>query len=331
MGRAGWSGVDREGDGAAVRVAYIGNFDPSFTTENHVATAWEYHGHEVVRCQEQSHERWLYVTDHLSEFDLVIWTKTGWAQPVNPIVQVEMLDQAKRAGVPVIGYHLDRWWGLNRQPDVASHPFFRVDLLVTADGGHEEQWAAAAVEHFWLPPGVSRADARRPPEPRPEFDIDVAFVGSYRSYHEEWGYRADLVAWLQDTYGARFRAWDTGVREGALNALYQTAKVIVGDSCLAGGATHYWSDRIPETLGRGGFLIHPWVEGMEGQFTPEVDFCTYELGDFAGLRKEIDASIGDPTLRGLVVAEGREQVMAHHTYEVRVPQLLTEMHRRGMI
>jgi hypothetical protein len=41
-----------------------------------------------------------------------------------------------------------------------------------------------------------------------------------------------------------------------------SAKVVVGDSCF-GGRPNYVSDRYYETRGRGGFLLHPWVEGVD--------------------------------------------------------------------
>jgi hypothetical protein len=96
-------------------------------------------------------------------------------------------------------------------------------------------------------------------------------------------------------------------------------KVLVGDSCLAGSPARYWSDRIPETLGRGGFLIHPEVQGLEGQHPSLV---TYPLGDFAVLRDKIDDALDDAEFRMVTAALARQGVLDRHLYEHRLERLL---------
>lgn len=60
---------------------------------------------------------------------------------------------------------------------------------------------------------------------------------------------------------------------------------MIGDSCFAGSpkGAYYWSDRIPETLGRGGFLIHPYVDGLGRQFNllEHDEPVTYDAGHLA--------------------------------------------------
>jgi len=121
--------------------AYIGNFDPPHSTENHVKQALEGLGHQVKPFQENAGlTAWEL---NPSDYDVVLWTRTKWdwenTQYVHELQQT-MLQKAKQVGVPTVGFHLDRWWGLPRQSEIYTEPFFKVSLLVTADGGHDDLW-----------------------------------------------------------------------------------------------------------------------------------------------------------------------------------------------
>lgn len=330
--------------GRSLRWAYLGNFNPPHSTEQHVARALENNGYTVERLQESEPDVWRLMAkgEWPVGTDVVLWTRTGWDWPSLGLsrdealdLQQEFLERARSFGVPTVGFHLDRWWGLNREGQVHEEPFFRVDLLITADGGHDEQWSTAGVRHVWLPPGVSR-DECTPGHFRSEMASPVGFVGSWRpGYHAEWKHRADLVAWLQRTYRHRVRFWprrgQPAVRGEALRDLYASVKVVVGDSCLAGHQHHYWSDRIPETLGRGGFLVHPYVLGIEDHFDCERHLRCWPLGDWSELRRLIDYHLRYDEERRAVAAAGREHVLAHHTYEVRMDQLVGEMRDRHLL
>ncbi len=266
--------------------------------------------------------------------DFVLWTRTGWSPPVPHDEQYAMLDAARSAGISTVGAHLDRWVGLEREGQIDEEPYFRVDLLCTADGGHPEHWKERGIEHVWFPPGVSEFECDGGTY-NCRMASDVAFVGSWRpGYHALWQHRPQLVAFLRRSYGARCRFWGGpghSVRGEALRDLYASSKVNVGDSCLVGNATHYWSDRIPETLGRGGFLLHPYVEGIEEHFTDGKHLRLWPVDDWAELRRLIDYYIAHDDERRAIAAEGRRHVLEHHTYTVRMAQLEALLRERGMI
>lgn len=304
-----------------MRVAYVGNFDPPWSTETHIAKAWENLGHEVVRIPEQRTE-W---NDLDIDADLFLWTRTAGFDPPD-------LDRQRRAleriGVPKVGVHLDRWWGLAREStergplDPDPSPFFtHLDLLYTADGG-DHPWA---VPHEWMPPAIL-SDECALGEPQGRFNYDVAFVGNLTHYgHAEWAtYRQQLWGHLRVWYRGRFNVFPgqgrPQIRGRELANLYASVKVLMGDSCLAGNPVRYWSDRIPETLGRGGFLIHPEVEGLKEAY-PHLP--TYPLGDFDALHNEIEKALSDPVYRQTTAEVNRDHVLAHHTYEERLTRLLT--------
>src|SRR5690606_35918409 len=161
-------------------------------------------------------------------------------------------------------------------------PMFKVAHVFTADGGHDAEFARDGVNHHWLPPGVNHeeaVDVERdhggwwlPPE-FPEKVCDRLFEGRYLvgfagsdGYHPEWPHRPALVRWLRDTYKDRFvhlgGSSTPRVTGLALNWAFGRVPVWVGDSCLTRPDFPYWSDRVPETWGRGGFLVHPRVDAM---------------------------------------------------------------------
>jgi hypothetical protein len=312
-----------------MRVVYVGNFGPEHSTENHVRRALTNNGHDVWTAQESGLD-WSKIPEYAADTkaDLFMWTRTAGFDPANLTTQHDTIEALRRQGIPTVGYHLDRWWGLNREPDIHRSPFFRVDLLVTADGGHDQEWLEAGVNHQWMPPAVSQGEAGRGTY-NPAYACDVAFVGNLIGYgHPEWApYRQQLFNHLNSRYRGRFRVFPgqgrPAIRGKALQDLYASVKVVVGDSCLAGGAERYWSDRVPETLGRGGNLIHPWVYGL----TEAHPFlATWPLGDWDALDELIERRLAESDEnREEFIGLNWNHTLTEHTYEKRMADLITRV------
>lgn len=319
-------------------VAYIGNFRPDWSTENEVRRALEARGHTVIPLQEDDLASWEQCLNPPDSWNLVLWTRT-WHLPDFP--QAEALAALEAAGIGTVAFHLDRWVGLVREHQLAEEPFFRCALVVTADGdpGHQQVFDQLGIRHRWLPPAIGHEAANAVGKmDRVYAQRPVAFVGSWQQYHEEWDYRRQLVDWMRTQLRGKVALWPRPgqrriVGQDLVN-LYASAKVIVGDSCLAGGISHYWSDRIPETLGRGGFLIHPEVDGLEDHFTlrgPDTQLVTYPLGDWAQLEHLIRYYLKHEDERAAIAQAGREHVRRHHTYLNRVDTLLEWAHELGLL
>lgn len=294
-----------------MRVAYCGNFSVSFSTESHVAASLEHLGHMVLRIQEGT-VRATDIARMVKAFsaDMYLHTQTrGLADSGGtPDERRSMLEDIKSIGIPTVGYHLDLFFGLDRAEYVRTDPYFQTDFFFSTDGGHDAEWADAGVNHYWLPPGVYHAEAIDGTS-RDEYRCDVAFVGSWKAYAhvEHWTVRRMMLKQLQRRYGRHFRTFPQGpaVRGMDLTDLYASVKVVVGDSCLAGLVPGYWSDRCPETMGRGAMLVHPFVEGIL-DVHPHV--CTYPRTDWQAMFKLIDEHLADDTMR-----EARRHVSAQHT------------------
>lgn len=337
-----------------LNIAYIGNFRPEHSTEQHVRQALERNGHSVFRLQENTREAWetLFTPDTWRALDFVLWTRTGWDWPASCGWSWEQAQEAQRRavnacrerGVAVVGFHLDRWWGLDREGQIRDEAFFRSDLVVTADGGHDTQWAEAGVNHHWMPPAVLLAECEREPRHRPRYQHDIVFVGSWRltrqsdgtwsGYHDEWApHRKAMLDAVRARFGRLFVLYPRGrgLRGAELTDLYGNASVVIGDSCLSGGITSYWSDRVPETVGRRGFLIHPHVDGLERHFTDGEHLATYPLGDHGALCDLIGRYLDDREERERIRKAGQEHVMREHTYERRMADLVDLLVERRLV
>lgn len=318
-----------------MRVAYVGNFRPSWSTENHVAGSLRALGHEVVEFQEDEQPDQL---DTLAQrvidsgASMMLYTKT-WG--LDPDVTLDQWAQLDAAGVPTVSYHLDLYVGLDREEQLDREPFWRTRYVFSADGGHDDVFAAHGIDHEWLRPGVFKAECvpgRRDARHR---RLRVAFVGSHRAYHAEWPYRVQLVQWLRTTYRGQFGAFPQGhhaIRGQQLNDLYASVPVFVGDSLCPGfDQPYYWSDRVYETLGRGGFLIHPRIVGMEDEFVDGEHLRFYTFGDFDELRTLIDYYSTHVDEARAIAERGQQFVRDHCTYEERVSEMIDRLRAKGAL
>jgi hypothetical protein len=295
-----------------VRIAFLGNFAVPYSSENHHAQSLESLGHEVIRLQE-THVSAAHVTETAVQCDVFVWIHThGWDTPgMDNALQV-----IRQHRIPSLTYHLDLWFGLQREQDIRG-PYWELDHFFTVDKKMAD-WLTenTPVQGHFLPAGVFDRECYISTEPSP-FANDVIFVGSKR-YHPEWPWRPQLVDWLRQTYGPRFTHvggdGDTGTLRGDdLNRVYANSKVAVGDTlCLGFDYPWYASDRLFEAPGRGGFQIFPRIHGIDEWFDGTMDF--FDFGDFDGLKTLIDRYLDDELGRETMRRRCHEHVKAHHTY-----------------
>jgi hypothetical protein len=239
-----------------LQIAFIGNFKAEHSTENQIKWALEEGlGHDVEMLQEN--EVNLTAIQSAAQFsDLLLWVRTpGWLN----VRDHEMLDFLNTTKIPTVSIHLDKFWGIpEREALIGVHPFWRTRYVFTADGSRQDDFASRGVNHFWMRPAVSEVYCH-PGQPWDMYRCDVGFVGA-REYHKEYPFRGQMVDFLEKTYEGRFKHF-TGIRGHALNDVYASCKIVVGD-CIFAGTPRYFSDRVPETVGRHGWLLHPIVEEL---------------------------------------------------------------------
>lgn len=288
-----------------MKIALIGKFK-RMHDEEYIARSFEILDHKVCRIYEGGTSK--EVIEQLEDFgpDLVVWTKL-------------MVPQAARIRehcrkYKTVCWVFDLYWGYEREYRMKNHPAFTADFVFTTDGGHDAEFAAAGIKHQCIRQGIYKQECfYYPPEPE---DL-IVFVGSENPLH---GHRQKQMSFLEQEYGEKFK-WigrnnTEEIRGLKLNELFMTAKIVVGDSVYS---PYYWSNRVVETLGRGGFLIHQEVPGLKEEYP---DLVTYPRGDFAALKKLIDFYLTHEDERRAIIKKNFEWVRSHYTMEKKCAELL---------
>lgn len=282
-----------------MRLAYLGNFREQWNTESYIAHALGGLGHSVIKINEEGRPR-------LPDCDVFLYAK-GRVSNFH-----DLLKEAKAKGILTVCWLFDIYWGTPREKEVHS-PIFKADLVFTTDGGHEREWRAIGVNHRVLRQGIHEPEAFIEKAENPQ---GVCFVGSDVSWNE---HRVRLLSFLQRTYGTQYHRYGQRgfgeIRGVALNKLFAMSKVVVGDSYPS---PDYWSNRVYETLGRGGFYLHP--PGIS-------DFIGYEhyvpYHNERELKEIIDYYL-DPAHeeeRERIRRAGHQWVKQHYTYRQRCTEL----------
>lgn len=311
------------------RICYIGNFVPEYSTENDVRKSFEYLGHEVIQLQENRLPPSSAIK--LEGLDLVLITST-WDNAIDLKQWIEFVKECADMNILTTTLHLDTFWSTSRGGRKWwLNPMFHTAYIFTADGDYQDKWKAFGKNHIWLPPAV-RHDACHFGKFRKEYECDVAFVGSNGvGYHEkEWPYRKELLHNLRRI--CKKNNWtfknpggdDPKISRGEdLNDFYASAKVVVGDSlCLKKENSRYWSDRVPETTGRGGFLIMPNINKLQ-DFWPGL--FMYDWGNWEQLEHSIKLNLEDEEGRRKINKLLQEDTAKNHTYVNRVQTILKEV------
>ena len=134
-----------------MRIVYLGNYLHAHCTEVHLSRELERLGHEVVRLQEEpggvGHRNFRGTGDRIMHLctseptDLFLWTRT-WGLPPEATHTWRALESY---GVKTASYHLDLYWGLEREARMALDPFWTTQYVFTPDGDPRsaEKFAAA--------------------------------------------------------------------------------------------------------------------------------------------------------------------------------------------
>ena len=313
-------------------IVFLGNFEVSYSSENHHAKSLESLGHTVCKLQERTIKD-SFVLEQAMKSDLFIWVHThNWATP-GRLGMAHVLEELKKANIPTMTYHLDLWFGLERQKDLEEDDFYKTighffatDKLMT-DWFNEN----TNVKGHFLPAGVYDKECYIHEDyNKDKFDYDVIFVGSKR-YHHEHKYRAELIDFLRRIYGKRFLHvggdGDTGtVRGNDLNRIYAKSRIAVGDSLnIDFNYPYYTSDRLFESTGRGGFTIYPRIKGLEEYFVDGEEIIFYEHGNLEDLKSKIDKYLDDNSTRELIRLNGHERTKQEHTYIHRWATIIKEL------
>ena len=305
-----------------MKIVFLGNFGVSYSSENNHVKTLESLGHEVIKLQEGKVDGNEIVRQALASNLFVVVHTHGWVTPILPLSDVLRL---LKGNVTTLTYHLDLWFGIERQKDLETDDFYKlIDHFFCTDKLMADWFNDnTKVKGHFLPAGVYHEETYLLDLPKTN---DVIFVGS-KSYHQEWKWRPQLIDWLSQTYGDKFKHYGNYglgvVRGDELNRLYASTKIVVGDTlCLNFNYPYYLSDRVFETTGRGGFLLMPYIKGIEDLFGVGKEIITFKFGDFKDLKKKIDYYLEHDEEREKIRIAGFERTKKDHTYKNRWIKIL---------
>jgi hypothetical protein len=299
------------------KIIYIGDFIQPYSTERYITHAFTQLGYEVLCIQEDR----LMIKNADEMFQEVkemnpIFVLFSKGKPMGE--SEKFINLMKSNGIRTIVWLFDLYFDLpadrkfKLEKKIAP---FNSELIFSTDGGHDKNFEDLGINHKCLRQGIHAPEAILYDLPKTH---EIIFVGGdvYRTRHM-------LLIGLKEHYGSKFEwfGWNHKniVRGLDLNKLYASTKVVVGDSQPS---KRYWSNRIYETLGRGGFLLHPYVEGLEEEFEIGKDLVCYPYGDFGKLHELIDYYLEHEDEREAIRKHGHETVKNKYTYKNRCEQFL---------
>lgn len=298
-------------------IGFIGNFMPTFSTENERKKAFEELGHKVIVFQEnKTTAKELLET----KMDMLVYSHT---HDPSYVIQglIDVFKEYKRRGIPTVSAHLDRWLWLKRVEDMGQEATWFTEHIFMADASPEavEKYNQLGINWHYLKPAVAKDQCYMAEPNYDKYPHEIVFTGS-KGYHPEYPFRPKLIDWLKATYGNRFAHYGNDglkvLREHDLNVMLASSKIVVGDSCF-GGRPNYVSDRYYETRGRGGFLIHPLTEGVDTN-----GVSSYERENFEDIKKTIDYWLEHDREREVLRKIGHEWVKKNETYTNRAEEII---------
>lgn len=297
------------------RIIYIGNFKEFYATENYIAFAFEKLGFEVIRVPQDRIPNAKVVLNAVFKYkpEFVMFSKWGNARET-----IALLRQNK---ILTVGWIFDLYFGLPSEfgQRNINNGSFQCDICFVTDGGNDRVFKEHGINAKLLRQGIHTPEAkegtRSPHEP-------IIFLGTY-NYEK----RKALVDFLKKNYQDDFVVYGQGgdkqpVRGMKLNDVLASAKIVVGDSVPA---DYYWSNRIYEVLGRGGFLIHPEIKGLDEEIKPGKHFVPFKHGDFADLKNKIQYYLEHDEEREAIRRAGHLYVKSKYTYTDRCRELLRQV------
>ncbi len=186
--------------------------------------------------------------------------------------------------------------------------FFKADYVFTTDNGHNHRFEELGINHKCVRQGIYKPECVLLPfQP---IEHEIVFVGSRSPIYPS---RSALAVKLKAKW---FGEKNTDEKRGMdLNELYAKSRIVIGDSFPS---PHYWSNRVVETLGRGGFLIHKETEGLKEEY-PHI--ITYK--DEKDLLEKIEYYKTHEEERREIIIKNYEWVRDNYTMEKMCAKILS--------
>ncbi|MGE3536516.1 MAG: glycosyltransferase [Candidatus Tectimicrobiota bacterium] len=224
-------------------------------------------------------------------------------------------------------YHDPQWHSAIQRPDIAHIAAVGRLAQVFFVTGFVEAWQAHIPSARFLPAAGAREIVPVPPEPRAA--ATVSFVGSgYDAIRAQF-----LLALSQQVqvrvWGPGWEPWRTQLAwNGGVVEHTAFAQVCASAVCTLGilpanasGATTYASDRLWMTLLAGGCYLGPWAPGLDLLLHEAVHCLWYR--DLETCVQQVAWATRHAAERRRICQQGEAFAREHHTYDARLPFLLS--------
>lgn len=206
--------------------------------------------------------------------------------------------------------------------------------------GFEDQWRALGLNAKLLPSAADRDICPMPPSAH--YAADVSFIGTGPGVsHGGTGFAPERAAFLAElvsllgpwvrvrVWGDGWDAWCDRIEWGGRSVFGRDLSLVCSSSAIvlginparAAGATLYTSDRIWMMMLGGGFYLGRRSPGLD-QLLINGEHCAW-YDDLPTCLAEIRRYLADPPRREYVRAAGEQLVRERHTFDNRVPFLLS--------
>lgn len=291
-----------------MKIAFVGKFS-KLHDEEYIARSFEMLGHDVIRIEHCLSQDLIRRKILLQQPDMLLFTKWEYG----PIIR-DAIQKGRKWGIKTVCWLFDLYIGYEREYRIKTASYFKADYVFTTDGGHAKGWESCNINHRCVRQGIYEKECVL--LPRKESEGKIVFIGSENPFYPE---RTKIMLSLKGDYPGFLwigRINTDAVRGMDLNRIFAEASIVVGDSVCS---PHYWSNRVVETLGRGGFLIHRDVPGIKEEYP---DLVTYD-GTYEDLKKKIDYFLSHKEEREEIIKKNFHLVKSRYTMEKKCNELLS--------
>jgi|15BtaG_2_1085339.scaffolds.fasta_scaffold00237_22 hypothetical protein len=305
-----------------MKIAFIGNFTQIYHEEGKARSLARL-GHDVYRFAENTFNN-EDVEEIISlNVDLLIYAKLNIS-----IDKKDFLQKMGQHGIKRVCWHPDLMFNTEKERWLVSNPTYTLsDYIFTSDGGHQKDFKKLGLNHYCIRQAIYDKCCYRSEKELMSFkDVEIIFVGG--SSHVLHSHRKEFLTILSDKFGNKFRhvgTFDEEWRNDALNDLFNSVSIVIGDSVYS---PYYWSNRLYETIGRGAFIIHNKIEGIEDEYAKGLHFDTYENGNYDDLISKIELHLQDTEELKKQGVAGMEYTRRNHTLMNRAQQVISIIERR---
>lgn len=168
----------------------------------------------------------------------------------------------------------------------------------------------------WLPQGFDeRLDGKY--QANHQSPSTIIFTGTRNGGYK----RSSFVREMEVRYAGQFRHVQGGVYRERLGEEIAGHRIVVAPD---GPVTDdYWSNRVWNTLGLGGFLIHPYCAKLALMYQDGDDLVFYR--DRRDLHEKIAKYLPMQEERGRIALNGKEITVFEHLYRHRVAKLVDQV------